>query len=503
MNKRICGGIAAGAFLAGAVLLGGCQTNVGQADEDTKPPVQEGRQSCPARELCEYLNEEMPEAPYVYAQILIDTNAVSDTEEGHRVKGAVGFAAADTAGVSEDYAVNMPGTADILWERFETAEAFEAYLAVKEAEESAVFSEDTGYTIELSYYQYRLEEDTHALDMYHFLEARYHTEENPLYALTLTSGNAHRYDSYCFCQFGLREMVVKDDMFYALACRGIADDTKQEEIKKLLMRYSLQKQGIKEHSGWVMKEEDLYWVDHKERVTQFENPTRTFTEIRGTDETWGTSRNYMEHFAVLREADYQLALSAKGPLVRIHFSFTEAIPESGYKRYLWNGFCSDESYEMTVTDSETGELLQKRNIQMSIEMPDMITFTDLDADGYLDMQLDKPVHSSGQRAVMTEYARQIWLLWNPDEAVFELAGSEEIEQRRRQNQEENETLREEPDFVAYIVQPGDTLWGISRKFYGTGALYERIAQENAAVLSGYKYLMPGMRLEISLPLCLY
>ena len=53
------------------------------------------------------------------------------------------------------------------------------------------------------------------------------------------------------------------------------------------------------------------------------------------------------------------------------------------------------------------------------------------------------------------------------------------------------------DFVEYVVQPGDTLWGISRRFYGTSTLYPKIEWENAETLSGYRYLIPGMALWIS------
>lgn len=486
--------IAAGIFLTGVIMLTGCQVNtVKMAGYSTpKPLILEDGKGCPVQKLPEYLNGETEEAPYAYAQILINTTEAPEEEEQQEVMGVLGD---HIRGEEDYYAINMKGTADITWQTFETAEEFQTYLEAREQEESIVFSEDTEYTIELSYYHYQLEEGTHALDIGHFLEERYDEEENPLYAITLTGGYTFRYDSYCFSQTGVREMVVKDGIFYALECKGLADETKEEDVSKLLMKYCIQRQGADEYNGWVMRDEHLYWVDHEERITQLENPTRTFTEIRATDTTW-MEHSFMEYFAMLTEADYRLALSEAGPEVQIHFHFTEEIPETGYAAYLSNGFCSDEAYEMTVTNPETGELLQKRNVLMSIEMPDMITFVDLDADGYLDMLLDKPVHSSGERAVMTDYAKQAYLLWNPVEEIFESKRENEVSEQRRRNEEANGTSQEEPAFTEYVVQPGDTLWGISRRFYGTGRLYTQIEQDNKETLSQYQYLMPGTTLRI-------
>lgn len=49
----------------------------------------------------------------------------------------------------------------------------------------------------------------------------------------------------------------------------------------------------------------------------------------------------------------------------------------------------------------------------------------------------------------------------------------------------------------YEVKPGDTLWGISRKFFGTGARYEEIVRENGDIVSDPQLLMPGDMLVVS------
>lgn len=50
---------------------------------------------------------------------------------------------------------------------------------------------------------------------------------------------------------------------------------------------------------------------------------------------------------------------------------------------------------------------------------------------------------------------------------------------------------------SYVVQSGDTLWGISRRFWGTGTEYEKILLENQDIISDVHLLMPGDVLTIS------
>ena len=46
----------------------------------------------------------------------------------------------------------------------------------------------------------------------------------------------------------------------------------------------------------------------------------------------------------------------------------------------------------------------------------------------------------------------------------------------------------------YIVQPGDTLWGIAKKFYGSGSEYPRIAKKNR--IKNPNIIFEGQRLKI-------
>lgn len=472
-----------------AMVLSGCQNDEEVMLENTVTGehVLEDRQECPLDELFDYLNEAGEGIPYAYAQIII---AVSDSAGKEAEEGS------DDELFRQD-AIKMEGTAEVLWNTFQTEEEFQEYFNVKEQEDWTLSGKED-YEAAFVYYQYPLGEDVHAIDIDGFLKERYDEEDNPIYAITLDG--ARKQNSDCFNQSGIREIVVLEDRIYGLECKDISDTLMKNDFdaSEILMAYSIQKQGAEEpfYRGWVMSEETLYWVDHDERVSSMENPVRTFTEVRGIDSSWDSSR-YIENFALLKEADYQTQLCKDGPMMRLHFSFAEEASENGYETELLNGFCMDESYEMTVTNLDTNELLQIQNVQLSIELPDMITFVDLNQDGYLDMQIDEPTHWSGMRAVVDEYAGQFYMLWNPEEQIFELTSDR---QRAESLQSGNESEQKEwTDFAEYVVQPGDTLWGIARRFYGTGTRYLEIERENAKILNDYEYLMPGMALKIPAP----
>ena len=78
-------------------------------------------------------------------------------------------------------------------------------------------------------------------------------------------------------------------------------------------------------SGWGLDEENLYWVDHDERLTELENPKRRFLEVRGIDENWEEAgdEGIMRYFGLLVEADYELPLTEDGRMLSLHFSLAE------------------------------------------------------------------------------------------------------------------------------------------------------------------------------------
>ncbi len=479
------------------IVLSGCQKNTGTASEtvvETETALHD-RQGCPLGELLEYLDEESNGIPYAYARIFI---AVDDAGTGEGDRKELSEEDDDDMPDRQDI-IKIKGTADILWDTFQTAEEFQQYFSEQEQEKSGLSEGGDNYALELAYYQYQLGEDIHAADLERYLKEIYDEEENPLYAITMDGMRPE--GSYCFSQSGIREMVVVGNNFCGLEWKNNTSLISGEDVREFLMAYSMQKQEVQDlyYNGWVMREEILYWIDHEERISSFEDPARRFTEVRGIDTTW-EGAPYMENFALLKEADYEVRLCEDGLLLGLHFTLAEEIPPSGYEAYLSNGFCTDEDYIMTVTDLDRDEILQMQNVKMSIEMADAITFTDLDGDGYLDMRIDLPVHWSGEKTAMDEYGEQSFLLWEPQEGAFaEKSGSEIAQRLLEQEQDEAGRQEEETDFVEYVVQPGDTLWGISRRFYGSGIRYTEIESANAEILSAYPYLMPGTTLQVPAP----
>ncbi|KOY88210.1 hypothetical protein AD998_13815 [bacterium 336/3] len=65
------------------------------------------------------------------------------------------------------------------------------------------------------------------------------------------------------------------------------------------------------------------------------------------------------------------------------------------------------------------------------------------------------------------------------------------------NEEEEEEEEEEGDGDVYVVQPGDTLWGIAQEQLGNGALYMEIYNANKSVIGSNPDLIKvGMELVI-------
>ncbi len=55
------------------------------------------------------------------------------------------------------------------------------------------------------------------------------------------------------------------------------------------------------------------------------------------------------------------------------------------------------------------------------------------------------------------------------------------------------------NYEMYIVQKGDSLWKIAKKFYQSGSKWRRVQEANMDALSNPKALKPGMELRIPLP----
>ncbi len=148
---------------------------------------------------------------------------------------------------------------------------------------------------------------------------------------------------------------------------------------------------------------------------------------------------------------------------------------------------------------------------MSIELPDTITYPDLNGDGYADMRVGAPVHINGAKAIEDDYTPPSYLLWNPLLEQFAYKTEKEVENSRQavangltDEEQEQKTKRERKDPFApvqelpewadsedyikltgdkmreYEVQEGDNLWRISERFYGTGYKWPTIVRAEDA-----------------------
>ena len=508
--------------------------------------------SCRVQELSGYLYEYTPVSPYASAEITVKDY------EGEQL---------DT-GWDEPSAFRFAGEAAVTWRYYNSPAEMEAAL------NEAVMQEMDDGSLHFLYYTFPMTENDHALDLYNNLKRRFDTEEHPLTAWGVDNGKMFQFiqetrkeeDGYELTYLQSRSskvnLFVKDRSAFGLTLLNAPsegdDETLEYVFKDVFQRYG------DSGSGWGMDEESLYWIDHNERLTELEEPKRSFREVRGIDENW-EDQGIMRYFGLLVEAEYELPLTESGRMLSLHFSLAEedgeeetsvsdfmddfrkdyftsiasSLTESEdgtfrdekemsaeeadteFRYYLLNGFCMDEPFDMTVTDMETGEVLQERKVSLSIELPDTITYPDLNGDGYADMRVGAPVHMSGAKAEEEDYTPPSYLLWDPQTEQFARKTEKEVANSRRavangltEEEQEEKTKRERSDpFVLvqelpeleeskdyirltgenmqeYEVQKGDSLWRISELFYGDGYKWTTIVRaENAP--KDPNYLLAG------------
>lgn len=518
----------------------------GQGDigEESKEWPKE-HHSCEVQELSGYLYEYTPVSPYASAEITIKDY------EGEQLETEW----------DEPSAFQFAGEADVTWRFYNSLADMETALneaAMQETDKSA---------LHFLYYTFPMTEEEHALDLYNILKSKFDTKEHPLTVWSADNGKLFYYiqetmdevDGYEFsCLYSRNSRInlyVKDRTAYGLTLLN-ASLEEDDETLEYVFNDVFQHYGSL-WSGWGLDEESLYWIDHDERLTELENPKRSFLEVRGIDENWeyAGDEGIMRYFGLLVEADYELPLTENGRMLSLHFSLAggdekEEVSFSDYlydfrkdsiismasslvegedgisvddkemsaeeedtqlRYYLLNGYCMDEPYDMTVTDMETGEVLQESQVSLSIELPDTITYSDLNGDGYADMRVGAPVHASGAKAVEEDYKKPSYLLWDPQTEQFVSKTEKEVENSRRavangltEEEQEEKSKRERRDPFAlvqelpqgaepedyirltddemfeYEVQEGDSLWRISERFYGTGYKWTSILRAGNA-----------------------
>lgn len=477
--------------------------------------------SCKVQELSGYLYEHISASPYAGAEITITDY------EGEMLETEW----------DEPSAYRFAGEADVIWQYYNSLAEMEKAL------NEAAMQETDGSSLHFLYYTFPMTENDHALDLYHVLKRKFDTKEQPLTAWSADDGKMFHFiqetmdeiDGYEFsCLQSRRSKInlyVKDRAAYGLTLLNAPlegdDETLEYVFDDVFQRYG------DDGSGWGLDEESLYWIDHEERLTELSDPKRSFWEVRGIDENWESSgdEGIMRYFGLLVEADYELPLTENGRMLSLHFSLAPEDGDLEFRYYLLNGYCMDETYEMTVTDMETGEVLQERSLSLSIELPDTITYPDLNGDGYADMRVGAPVHISGAKAEEEYYSPPSYLLWDPQTQQFERRTEKEVENSRQavangltEEEQEEKTKRERIDFFAplwelpewaepgdyikltgdkmleYEVQEGDSLWRISERFYGSGYKWTTIVRAEDAPKDP-DYLLVGE--TVSMPEIMY
>ena len=470
-------------------------------------------------ELSAYLVGYEPESPYICADITVS---------------GYGYSAKESEDDYEDEHVTFTGDADIVWQFYDSLAELEDGLQERRenrtgenggdrngengtGEEVAAADgngADEGLAFRMLYYRFPLPEGAHALDVYEALKERYDTKKTPLCVLSGNQGTLYYITQQTTGGDGVKmfdepeseiNLIVKDGYAHGLLLMERGEIRSEPSIWYLFSDY----EGIATDMsawGWRMDEENLYWMDHKERRTVTEDGS-SFWEVRGINEWWwevgglwpGAAAGFMQYFGVLKEADHEVAVSEGESPFSIHFSLdADASQEDEYTRYLLDKSCAEERYHMTVTDLESGRILQTLEVDMCVEAADTVTFVDLNADGCLDMRIDKPTHWV-DRVVMDEYAQYTYLLWNPEKKLFEHRSAQEVTISLFVNS--NGLMEDHTGSIGgeteYVVQSGDCLWSISERLLGSGGYWQLIRRAEDApedpdhLLSGETVIVPG------------
>ncbi len=504
-----------------ALLLVACGVPSGRTEETQSAGIKEEPKewleehgSCGVQELSGYLYEHASVSPYASAEITIKGYEGEKLETEWNAPSAFRFG----------------GEADVTWQYYNSLEEMETALNEAAMEEIDVDA------LHFLYYTFPMTENNCALDLYYILKRRFDAKEHPLTAWSTDNGKLFYYIqetvkeedghefSYLYSRNSRVNLYVKDHMAFGLTLLNRQSE-EDDETLEYVFDDIIQRYGIL-GSGWGLDEENLYWADHDTRLTELENPKRSFLEVRGISEDWefAGDEGIMRYFGLLMEADYELPLTEDGRMLSLHFSLAKEDGEEEDAElcyYLLNGFCMDEPYDMTVTDMETGEVLQERRVSLSIELTDTITYPDLNGDGYADMRIGAPVHMNGAKAVEEDYTPPDYLLWDPQTEQFVRKTEKEVANSRRavangltEEEQEEKTKRERSDFFAlvyelpewaeledyikltgdkmveYEVQKGDSLWRISERFYGTGYKWTTIVRTGDAP-ENPNYLLAG------------
>ncbi|MBD5454446.1 MAG: LysM peptidoglycan-binding domain-containing protein [Lachnospiraceae bacterium] len=404
-------------------------------------------------------------------------------------------------------------TADMAWSFPEDRDALvEAFT--EEKEDMLQKEEDAA----LWYFvKVRLDEDIHGIDIYEYLEQNLSKEGDECYAHTLDGGCAYYIGQGCreedergwYSLWPKRIALICDGYLYVLVCNIVTSENRETVNEQMEQFQSFFEYNTSFYwgSNHFMDVEDLYWIDHEERVTELENPKCAFLEIKARD----LGERYLDPlkgcFGMLKEAEYQTKISPEMPEITISFHLIEEVEGDCYETTLYNLECEHEKYRMEVRMTDDGRLLQEETVPLSICAKDMIilekldwktdmvTFKDLNGDGYLDMIILHPNYVIDYK---TKGYHEYYWLWNQETEKLEEMGTASQARLKASLEEETDMKTQTtPNTSAVRVEKGDSLWKIAEEYYGDGRRWGEIYEKNRMLIGeNPSLILPGTELKM-------
>lgn len=231
--------------------------------------------------------------------------------------------------------------------------------------------ENTEETLTWYFLKLRIDSGVCGLEIYDYFEQNLVEDGYIVEAWTMDEGNAYAinldWEKALTEEYTIRtkrKIIVQNGYLYLLSCEDVNDDNR-EEAGGQMYAYEQNFEHTEYGGGWFMDEDTLYWSDHTARTTMLENPERRFVEERASDTTWPDT--LMGYFGLVSEAEYRIQLAPDMPEMTVTFCLKEELPREGKEVYLFNGFVMDETYQMEIKTVEGEELIQRTDVQLSIE----------------------------------------------------------------------------------------------------------------------------------------